>query len=222
MASNFRKKIVIVDDHPLMRKGLAQTLEAEPALKVIAQRETGEDMLKDLESLSPDLVIADISLKGMNGLELVKHLLSRDRTLKILMVSRHEEDIYAERVVRAGAKGYVMKHEAAEVLLKAVRKILNGGIYVSEEVNERLLKGVSKTEEGRMKSPIQMLSDRELEVFELTGKGNSTRDIANQLHLSIKTIESYRARIKSKLQISNATELMLHAVKWVEDEQYFS
>lgn len=220
MSSNFRKKIAIVDDHPLMRKGLAQTLEAEPSLRVTAQLSKAEEMIQDLDILRPDLILTDISLKGMNGLELVKHLLARDRTLKILVVSRHEEDVYAERVIRAGAKGYIMKHEAAEVLLKAVRKILNGGIYVSEAVNERLLKGVSKTE--IKKSPIQLLSDRELEVFELTGKGISTRDIANQLHLSIKTIESYRARIKSKLQLSNATELMLHAVKWVENEQHFS
>lgn len=219
MGKSFRKRIAIVDDHPIMRRGLVQTIESEPTYKVVAQFDRAEKMIKELELLTPDLILADISLKGMNGLELIKHLIARDKNIKILIVSRHDEDIYAERVVRAGAKGYVMKLEAGKVLLKAARKILKGGIYVSDGVNERLLKGVSK---GKHQTPIQSLSDRELEVFELTGSGNSTREIASQLHLSIKTIESYRARIKSKLNLDNATELMLHAVKWVENEQSIS
>lgn len=218
MSTQFQKSIVLVDDHPIMRKGLAMTLDADPAYNVIEQLDKGEELIQQLNSLKPDLIIVDVSLPGMSGLELVKHVLSQKENQKILVVSRHDESLYAERVIRAGAKGYVMKLEAGEVLLKAVRKIMNGGIYVSEEVSERLLLGMARGQKEVMESPIEKLSDRELEVFELTGKGNSTREIAEQLHLSVKTVESYRARIKTKLNLKNATELMVHAVKWVENE----
>lgn len=218
MGNSFKKRIVIVDDHPLMRKGLAQTLETDPAFDVIKQLDRGEELVQRMDELTPDLIIVDVSLPGMSGLELVKHVISQKPNQKILVVSRHDESLYAERVIRAGAKGYVMKLEAGEVLLKAVRKVLNGGIYVSEEVSERLLLGMARGQKEVMESPIEKLSDRELEVFELTGKGNSTRDIAEKLHLSVKTVESYRARIKTKLNLENATELMVHAVKWVETE----
>lgn len=218
MSSNFKKSIVLVDDHPLMRKGLALTIDSDPAYEVIAQLDRGEELIQRLDELSPDLIIVDVSLPGMSGLELVKHIISQKDNQKILVVSRHDESLYAERVIRAGANGYVMKLEASEVLLKAVRKVLKGGIYVSEEVSERLLLGMARGQKEVMESPIEKLSDRELEVFELTGKGNSTRDIAEKLHLSVKTIESYRARIKTKLNLENATELMVHAVKWAENE----
>lgn len=218
MSTQFQKSIVLVDDHPIMRQGLAMTLDTDPAYNVIEQLDRGEELIQHLKDLKPDLIIVDVSLPGMSGLELVKHVLSQKEDQKILVVSRHDESLYAERVIRAGAKGYVMKLEAGEVLLKAVRKIMNGGIYVSEEVSERLLLGMARGQKEVMESPIEKLSDRELEVFELTGKGNATREIAEQLHLSVKTIESYRARIKTKLNLKNATELMVHAVKWVENE----
>ncbi len=218
MATSFKKRIVIVDDHPLMRKGLALTLESDSVFEVVDQLDRGEELLPKLGQLNPDVVIVDVSLPGMSGLELVKHIISQREEQKILVVSRHDESLYAERVIRAGAKGYIMKLEAGEVLLKAVRKVLNGGIYVSEEVSERLLMGMARGQKEKLESPIEMLSDRELEVFELTGKGNSTRKIAEKLHLSVKTVESYRARIKTKLNLENATELMVHAVKWVETE----
>lgn len=218
MAKDYKQKIIVVDDHPMMRKGLSETLAAEHGFEVVEQFERAENVLEKYDDLSPDMAIIDISLPGMSGLELVKHLVSRDSDLKILVVSRHEESLYAERVLRAGAKGYIMKQEAGEVLLKAVRKIFNGGIYVSDEINEKLLLGMASGREDISMSPIDQLSDRELEVFELTGKGNITREIAEKLHLSVKTVESYRARIKSKLNLENATELMMHAVKWVENE----
>lgn len=218
MSSRHKKSIVLVDDHPLMRKGLALTLDSDPAYEVIEQLDRGEELIQRLNELNPDLIIIDVSLPGMSGLELVKHIISQKEDQKMLVVSRHDESLYAERVIRAGAKGYVMKLEASEVLLKAVRKVLSGGIYVSEEVSERLLLGMARGQKEVMESPIEKLSDRELEVFELTGKGNSTRDIAEKLHLSVKTVESYRARIKTKLNLKNATELMVHAVKWVENE----
>lgn len=218
MSNNFKKSIVLVDDHPLMRKGLALTLDSDPSYEVIEQLDRGEELIQRLDELNPDLIIVDVSLPGMSGLELVKHILSQKEDQLILVVSRHDESLYAERVIRAGAKGYVMKLEASEVLLTAVRKVLKGGIYVSDEVSERLLLGMSRGQKAVMESPIEKLSDRELEVFELTGKGNSTRDIAEKLHLSVKTVESYRARIKTKLNLENATELMVHAVKWVQTE----
>lgn len=220
--NSFKKSIAIVDDHPMMRKGLAATLDTEPGFEVVAQYEKGEEALQHFEELAPDLMVVDISLPGMSGLELVKHLIARDGDALILVVSRHDENIYAERVIRAGAKGYVMKLEAGDVLVKACRKILNGGMYISEEVSEKLLMGMARGQKDLSESPIDMLSDRELEVFELTGKGNSTREIAEQLHLSVKTVESYRARIKTKLNFENATELMVHAIKWVENESHLS
>lgn len=218
MGSGFKKRIVIVDDHPMMRKGLALTLDAEPSFEVVAQLDRAEELIQKLDEIDPDLIIADISLPGMSGLELVKNLIAQDDSIKVIVVSRHDESLYAERAIRAGAKGYIMKLEAGDVLLKAARKVLNGGLYVSDDVSERLLMGMARGHKEIGESPIASLSDRELEVFELTGKGNSTREIAGKLHLSVKTVESYRARIKTKLNLENATELMVHAVKWVENE----
>ncbi|CAM3307582.1 response regulator transcription factor [Rhodothermus bifroesti] len=214
-----KKRILIVDDHPLVRKGLALTLEAEPDLEVCAQAASAEEALGLLDKVQPDLAIVDISLPGMSGLELIKHLQAWKQHLPVLVISRHDEALYAERAIRAGARGYVMKVEAVEVIVKAVRRVLAGGLYVSEELSERLL--LSMTGHRRAletRSPVELLSDRELEVFELTGRGLTTREIAERLHLSVKTVESYRARIKAKLGLRTAAELMQHAVQWVENE----
>ena len=211
--------IIIVDDHPLMRKGLALSLDGEVDFNVAAQMQSAEEALEQIDARAPDLAIVDISLPGMSGMELLKHMQARYPDIRTLVVSRHDEVLYAERAIRAGSRGYIMKLEAADVIVQAVRQVLNGGIYVSDEINERLL--LSMAEGGRerlMQSPLEILSDRELEVFELTGQGISTRDIAERLHLSVKTIESYRARIKKKLNLDSATELMQRAVQWVESE----
>ena len=211
--------ILLVDDHPLMRKGLAQTLSNEVDLNVVGQVDSAEEALEQLDDLAPDLAIVDISLPGMSGMELIKHLQSRAPDIKILVVSRHDETLYAERCIRAGARGYMMKLEAGDEIVKAARQVLNGRIFVSEEINERLLQSMAEGGRERIgQSPLEVLSDRELEVFELTGHGASTRDIAERLHLSVKTVESYRARIKKKLQLDSANELMKHAVQWVESE----
>ena len=211
--------IVLVDDHPLMRKGLARTIEAEADLNVVGQMNSAEEALEALDELAPDLAVVDISLPGMSGLELIKHLQSRFSDLATLVVSRHDESLYAERCIRAGAKGYVMKQEAGDVIVQAIRKVLDGRIFVSEEINERLLQQMAEGGQERlMQSPLEVLSDRELEVFELTGKGSTTREIADRLHLSVKTIESYRARIKNKLDLDSANEFIQHAVQWVESE----
>lgn len=218
MAQDYKKRIIVVDDHPLMRKGLTMTLDVEHGFEVIAQFEKAEEVIEKYDELKPDLAVVDISLSGMSGLELIKHLISRDPDLKVLVVSRHEENLYAERILRAGAKGYVMKMEAGEVLVKAVKKILNGGVHISSDMSEKMLMGMARG--PKHTTPMEQLSDRELEVFELTGRGFNTREISEKLHLSVKTVESYRARIKTKLNLKNATELMLRAIKWVEDERF--
>jgi DNA-binding NarL/FixJ family response regulator len=212
-------RIIIVDDHPLMRKGLALALDSEVDLSVVGQMNSAEEAMDEIERLAPDLAIIDISLPGMSGMELVKHLQARMPDVRTLVVSRHDESLYAERAIRAGARGYIMKLEAGDVIVKAARHVMNGGIYVSDEINERLLLSMAAGGRDRItQSPLEVLSDRELEVFELTGRGTGTRDIAERLHLSVKTVESYRARIKKKLNLESATELMQHAVQWVESE----
>ena len=211
-----KNKVLIVDDHPLMRKGLALTLQTEGDMDIVEQCDSAEACMDLLDSLNPDVAIVDISLPGMSGLELIKHLQVFKPEIKIVVVSRHDEALYAERAIRAGARGYVMKLEAGEVIVDAVQRVMNGGIYVSQEINERLLMGMLTGKNIHSSSPLELLSDRELEVFELTGHGLTTRDIAERLHLSVKTVESYRARIKNKLDLNNATELMQHAVQWVE------
>lgn len=210
--------VVIVDDHPLMRKGLIMSLESESDIQICGQASNAEEALSLVEELEPDLVIVDISLPGMSGLELIKHMHAIRPNILTLVVSRHDESLYAERAIRAGARGYIMKLEAGRDMVKAVRRVLNGGIYVSEEINERLLMGLASGQDTVAQSPFEVLSDRELEVFELTGRGYGTREIAERLHLSVKTVESYRARIKNKLNLSSAAELMQHAVQWVEGE----
>jgi len=218
MSNPFKKRILIVDDHPIMRKGLASTLEMEPDLEVAYQCEKAEDVLKILDEDKLDLLLVDVSLPGMNGIELVKNIIFQYPDLKILVVSRHEESLYGERALRAGAKGYIMKFESSETLIKAVRKILKGGIYVSDSLNDKLLMVAMHGKKEGALSSIDTLSDRELEVFDLIGRGKSSNEIAEQLHLASKTVETYRSRIKDKLDFKNTTEMIFHAVKWVESE----
>ena len=211
-------RLLLVDDHPLMRKGLAMTLDAEPDFDVVGQAESAEEAIAQFERLAPDVALVDISLPGMGGLELVKHFLALRPELIVLVVSRHDEALYAERAVRAGAKGYVMKLEAGDTIVKAVRHALRGGIYLSEDLKDRMLFGAAVGRKAPAQSPVEVLSDRELEVFELTGRGLPTREISDRLHLSVKTVESYRARIKTKLNLTSGTELLQHAVQWVDGE----
>lgn len=219
MGNSFKKQILIVDDHPMMRRGLASTLESELDFEVVFQMECAEDTLQVFGDHDLDLMIIDVSLPGMNGIELLKNVIFQKPDQKILVVSRHEESLYAERALRAGAKGYLMKFEASDILLKAVRKVLNGGIYVSEDIKEKLLMNIMQGKKELSDSPVEELSDRELEVFELIGRGKSSSDIAMQLHLATKTVETYRARIKEKMGYKNATEMMFHAVKWLDNEK---
>lgn len=209
------KRILVVDDHPVVRQGIKHLLEMEPDLRVCAEAESAGEALQALQKTHPDLVIVDISLKGTDGLELTKWIRAQDEKLPILVLSMHDENLYAERVLRAGAHGYLMKAEVGDKIITAVRRVLSGQIYLSEKVGQNILHEVTGRNQPADKSPIRQLSDRELEVFRLIGQGHGTREIAGLLHLSVKTIETYRAHIKEKLGLANATQLVRYAAQWV-------
>jgi len=218
MKNSITKKILIVDDHPVMRRGLTDTLESEPGFEVVAQLERAEEVLDVMDGIDIDLMLVDVSLPGMNGIELVKNVLFQKPGQKILVISRHEEALYAERALRAGAKGYIMKFESGETILKAVKKVLGGGLYVSDGLNEKLLLSVMQGKKEATGLPVDVLSDREMEVFELMGRGKCSSEIADQLHLASKTVETYRSRIKEKLSFKNTTEMIYYAVRWIGDD----
>ncbi len=214
-----RYRVLVVDDHPIVRQGLALLINREPDLQVCGEAEEGRSAMQAIETLRPDIVILDISLGGPDGLELLKQLRARDADLPVLILSMHDESIYAERVLRAGANGYIMKQEATEVVLTAIRRILDGQVYVPERVASKMLSQYVRGPAVRPRSPLANLSDRELEVFRLIGEGSSTRQIAHTLQLSVKTVESYQAHIKEKLALRNARELQHHAIEWVLREK---
>jgi len=210
-------RVLIVDDHPIVRQGLAQLIDQERDLHVCGQAEDAHEAMQAIRTLKPDMVIVDISLKDTSGMELIKDLKVQRADLPILTLSMHDESVYAERSLRAGARGYIMKQEATEKVITAIRRVLAGEVYVSDTVATRM---VSKLATGTVSaSPLESLSDRELEVFRLIGEGNATRQIAEKLHLSVKTIETYRAHIKEKLGFKDANELFRAAIEWVNTEQ---
>jgi DNA-binding NarL/FixJ family response regulator len=210
------RRILVVDDHPMMREGLAQMIAGQPDLAVGASVEDAAGALQALERGPLDLAIVDISLRDSNGLELIKDLRLRFPNLPVLVLSMHDETLYAERVLRAGAQGYVMKSESGDVLLAAIRQVLSGRIHLSDVMSTRLLGQLSGRKPGVSVSPVEKLSDRELEVFTLVGQGRTTRAIAQTLRVSVKTVEAHRANIKQKLGLATAPELIRHAVQWVE------
>ena len=210
------KRILIVDDHPVVRQGVRHVIEQEPDLRVCCEAESASEALQALQREKPDLAIVDISLRGTDGLELTKWIRAQDERLPILIMSMHDESLYAERVLRAGAHGYIMKAEVADKIVTAVRRVLKGEIYLSDKVGQNILHEVSGRSTAMDESPIKNLSDRELEVFRLIGQGHGTREIASMLHLSIKTIETYRAHIKEKLGLASATQLVRYAAQWIE------
>jgi DNA-binding NarL/FixJ family response regulator len=212
-----KTKILIVDDHPIVREGLIRLIQRQGDLEVCAEAETAVDTLRLIRQHQPDLVIVDLALKDRNGLDLIKDLKSQFAKLPTLMLSMHDESLYAERALRAGARGYVMKQEATETVILAIRRVLAGQIYLSENISSRLLGALVSGTDSGTGSSYDRLSDRELEVFELIGQGLGTRQIAEKLHLSIKTIEAYREHIKEKLKLQNASELTLHAFHWVNN-----
>ncbi|HEV2456428.1 MAG TPA: response regulator transcription factor [Verrucomicrobiae bacterium] len=213
-----KKRIFIVDDHPMMRQGLAQLIGAEPDLMVCGEAEDAGRALDAVGALKPDLVLADISLPGKNGLELIKDLQAMQPGLQVLVISMHDESLYAERVLRAGGRGYIMKQEGGKKLMQAMRQVLEGRIYVSEKISAGILETLSGSRAGTQSSPMETLSDRELEVFQLIGQGKGTRDVADALHLSVKTVDVHRANIKAKLKLNSASELIRYAVRWTESQ----
>ena len=209
-----KERIFIVEDHPIFRLGMTELINDEPDLAVCGDADTLNDALSAIERLSPDLVIADISLREGDGIELVKALHRRRPGLPVLVLSMHDEALYAERALAAGARGYIMKQEAMDRVVGAVRLVLSGKIYASDTVKDRIMNTLFQPA-GDGKSPaVSRLTDRELEVFRLIGRGLSTKEIAQKLNLSIKTIGTYRERIKEKLRIRHATELVQCAVHW--------
>lgn len=209
-------RILIVEDHAVVRHGLQQLMASESDLEVCGEAETAREALERIEELKPDLAVIDLSLKDSNGLELIKDIRVRHPDLPTLVLSMHDEGFYGERVLRAGGRGYVMKEEAADKVLAAMRCVLSGEIYLSSRLASKMLSSLAGGEGEFRTSPISTLSDRELEVFGLIGHGLGTRQIAEKLHLSVKTIESHRENVKRKLHLPDATELVRHAVRWVE------
>jgi DNA-binding NarL/FixJ family response regulator len=215
-----KSKILIVDDHAIVREGIAQLINTEDDLMVCGEAENAHKALEAIGALQPDIAVVDISLTSMNGIELIKNIKVQYPKLPVLVLSMHDESLYAERALRAGAKGYIMKQEATEKVRAAIRQVLNGQIYVSEKISSKMLHQLAGGPvEGA--SPVERMSDRELEVFQLIGQGLGTRQIAEKLHLSIKTIESYREHIKEKMYFKNGTELVQQAVQWVERRNSF-
>jgi DNA-binding NarL/FixJ family response regulator len=209
-----RRRIAIVDDHPIVRQGLAQLINREPDLAVCGDAEDAVSALGLIEDKKPDLVVVDISLNGPDGLDLLKEIRSRVPQLPVLILSMLDEAIYAERALRAGANGYIMKQEATEKVLTAIRGILAGEIYLSARMASRMLHRFIVDAAPGNRSPIAELTDRELEVFRLIGEGHGTRQIAEELHISVKTVESYQAHIKGKLALKNSRELLQSAIQW--------
>jgi DNA-binding NarL/FixJ family response regulator len=204
-----------VDDHPIVRQGLAQLINQENDLEVCGQAEDAHEAMQAIRELSPDMVIVDIGLKDTSGMELIKDLKVQHPSLPVLTLSMYDEAVYGERALRAGARGYVMKQEATEKVVTAIRRVLAGEVYVSSGMAAKM---VSKFVGGGSRtagSPADCLSDRELEVFRMIGEGFSTREMAEKLHLSVKTVETYRAHIKDKLGLQDANELLRSAIRWV-------
>jgi DNA-binding NarL/FixJ family response regulator len=214
-----RKTVFVVDDHPIVRQGLALLINQEADLAVCGEAEEMHSALAAIQSARPDILIVDISLNGPDGLELLKNIRIMSPRLPVLILSMHDESIYAERALRAGANGYIMKQEATEKVLVALRRILSGEIYVSDRIANSMLRHYVRGANASEHSSISDLTDRELEVFRLIGEGQGTRQIAEALHLSVKTVESYQAHIKEKLSLRSARELVQHAVQWNVSEK---
>lgn len=209
-------KILIVDDHPIIRQGLSLFLNQKDDFEICGEAENEERAMNVIDQQKPNFVITDITLKDSNGLDLIKKIQQKYANLPVLVLSVHDESVYAERALRAGAKGYIMKEELTEKVVEAIWHILSGKIYLSEKMSERMLqKFIGKNLSTENHSPLEILSDRELKVFELIGSGRSTHEIAITLHISPKTVQSYRARIKEKLGLESSSDLLQHAFMWM-------
>jgi len=212
-------KVLLVDDHPLVREGLVNLISQEADLQICGEAGNEPQALELIRTVQPDVAIVDISLETGSGIELIKSIKSMFPAVTVLVLSMHDESLYAERALRAGARGYIMKREAAKKVIQAIRSVVAGQLYVSEKIAAHM---AEKFVEGRLTataSPIEQLSNRELEVFQLLGLGHNTRQIADHLHVGFKTVQAYCARIKEKLKLANATELLREAIRWQDSQQ---
>jgi DNA-binding NarL/FixJ family response regulator len=216
MRSPCCNRILIVDDHPMMREGLRALISREHDLIVCGEAETAGQALDAVANLKPDLVLADITLPGRNGIELIKDICALQHATLILVISMHDESLYTERVLRAGARGYIMKQESGPTMMQAIRQVLAGRIYLSDKMSAQIIEYVAG--KRTKASPIERLSDREWEVFQLIGRGKSTVQIAEELHLSTKTVETHRAHVKKKLDLRTMPELISFASRWIETQ----
>lgn len=213
-----KSRVFIVDDHTMFREGLRQLIERETNLTVCGDVPDATEALNGIRTATPDVVLVDISLGGESGIDLIKQIKAEHADLPVLVVSMHDESLYAERALRAGAMGYVMKHEPAKTVKAAIQKVLGGDLYLSEKMGSNIINRFMRGEPEQTKSPIESLSDRELEVFRMLGQGKGVRQIAEELAVTIPTINSFRNRIKDKLSLQTSTEVMLRAIHWVQDE----
>ncbi len=211
------RQIVVVDDHPILREGIVHLLEAEDDLTVCGKCGSAAEALSMIEKTEPDLVLTDLTLPGKSGIELIKDLQALCPKIPVLVMSMHDELVYAERVLRAGGRGYVMKEAGSEEIVVAIRRVIEGNVYASPSVTNHFLDTLSTKSNARKSSfPIDRLTDRELEVFERIGMGENTKQIADTLCISPRTIDAHRAHIREKLGLSDSTELARYAVRWVE------
>lgn len=214
-----KKKILLVEDHPIFRLGLAELINQEEDFITFGDSKDVIPAIEEIEALKPDLIIADISLKSSDGIDLVKYVKKHHKHIPVLVLSMHDEYLYAQRALHAGARGYIMKQEAMESVVTAIQHVLDGKIYLNEKVKEHILSNISEDPETQAKTPADRLTDRELQVFKMIGRGFSSRDIAQRLFLSIKTIGTYRERIKEKLSLKHANELVRCAVHFEKTGQ---
>ena len=209
-----KSRVFLVDDHPLVRDGLANLLDAQDDLMVCGEAEDSIQAINRIRKARPHVALIDISLKNESGLELLKQLRSQFPHVALIVLSMHDEALYAERALRAGARGYVMKREASKIVLASIRRVLEGGVYVSGRVTSKMAKVLSSSGETASSSPVERLSDRELEIFRLLGQGRTTAQIASDLNLSVKTIQAYCARAKEKFGVTTLVDLLRAAIRW--------
>ncbi|NND72638.1 MAG: response regulator transcription factor [Rhodothermales bacterium] len=213
------RKIFVVDDHPIMRLGYKYLLNREDQLEVCGEASSVAEALSGIATHRPHLVIADISLDGASGIELVKQLHSENPEIHVVVVSMHDEALFAERALRAGARAYLMKNEVESRLVHAIQTVLDGGFYLSQRMNSQILSGFARGDSLTATSSLGRLTDRELQVFEMQGRGKSTREIGDAMHISPKTVETYRRRIKQKLSLDSTAALTHRAVEWLQSEK---
>lgn len=209
---------MIVDDHPMMRAGVIQLIQKQPGMDICGEAGSPAEAMNQIANSRPDLILVDISMKDSSGLEFIKNVIAIHGHIPMLVVSMHDEKVYAERAMRAGACGYIMKEESAEYLIIAIKRVLEGGVYLSKEMSTLLLKAMGNPQGRNADSPLQRLTDREFEVFRLIGEGKTTEEIAQHLHISPKTVDVHRFQIKEKLHLASSTALVHYAVRWADSE----